>query len=161
FIWRELVVSRPAVDLRLTRNVSFSSATFLGGVLGMGLYGSLFILPLFLQRTLGYSAMESGLAMAPRSLTMAVVMPVGGFLLNRIGPRMLVASGLAISAASFYALSRLSIDTSAASILWPQVWQGVGFGLIFVALSTAALATIARPKITAAAGLYNVVRQVF
>jgi DHA2 family multidrug resistance protein len=161
FVWRELVTSRPAVNLRLAKNTSFSSATFLGGILGMGLYGSLFILPLFLQRLLGYTAMQSGLALAPRSITMAVVMPLSGILYNRIGPRALVATGLGVSAWSFYQLSRLSLATSAASILMPQVWQGVGFGLIFVALSTAALATIPRRDVTAAAGLYNVVRQVF
>jgi len=161
FVWRELAAKRPAVNLRLTKNASFSSATFLGGILGMGLYGSLFILPLFLQRILGYTAMKSGLALAPRSITMAVVMPLSGFLYNRIGPRILVAVGLGVSAWSFYQLAHLSLDTSAASILVPQIWQGVGFGLIFVALSTAALATIPRRDVTAAAGLYNVVRQVF
>jgi DHA2 family multidrug resistance protein len=161
FLWRELTTERPAVNLRLAKNASFSSATFLGGILGMGLYGSLFILPLFLQRLLGYTAMQSGLALAPRSITMAVVMPLSGYLYNRIGPRALVAAGLAVSAWSFYQLSHLTLQTSAASILVPQIWQGVGFGLIFVALSTAALATIPRRDVTAAAGLYNVVRQVF
>jgi DHA2 family multidrug resistance protein len=161
FIWRELRTNPPAVDLRLLKNVPFSSATFLGGILGMGLYGSLFILPLFLQRLLGYSAMESGLALAPRSITMAVVMPLSGFLYNRIGPRILVASGLLVSALSFYEFTHLSLATSAGSILIPQIWQGVGFGLIFVALSTAALTNLPRERVTAGAGLYNVVRQVF
>jgi MFS transporter, DHA2 family, multidrug resistance protein len=161
FVWRELRAQRPAVDLRLLKNVAFSSATFLGGILGMGLFGSLFILPLFLQRLLGYSAMESGLALAPRSITMAVVMPLSGVLYNRVGPRVLVAMGLAVSAFSFYQLTHLSMDTSAASILIPQIWQGVGFGLIFVALSTAALTNLPRAKVTAGAGLYNVVRTVF
>jgi len=161
FVWRELRTDRPAVDLRLLKNVPFSSATFLGGILGMGLYGSLFILPLFLQRLLGYSAMESGLALAPRSITMAVVMPLSGFLYNRLGPRVLVATGLAVSAYSFYQFTHLSLDTSAGAILIPQIWQGVGFGLIFVALSTAALTNLPRERVTAGAGLYNVVRQVF
>jgi len=161
FVWRELVTEHPAVDLSLSKNIPFTSATVLGGVLGMGLYGSLFILPLFLQRLLGYTAMASGLAMMPRSLTMAVIMPISGKLYNRIGARGLVASGLLVSAFSFYELSRLTTETSTGALLWPQVWQGVGFGLIFVALSTAALSTVERPRITAASGLYNVVRQIF
>jgi DHA2 family multidrug resistance protein len=161
FVWRELTARRPAVDLRLSRNVSFSSATLMGGVLGMGLYGSLFVLPLFLQNLLGYTAMESGLTLMPRSLAMAVVMPLSGVLYNRIGPRVLVAAGLFVSAISFFQLSRLSTDVSAWNLVMPQVWQGVGFGLIFVALSTAALATLPKPKMTAASGLYNVVRQIF
>jgi len=160
FAWHELRVQRPAVQLRITRNVSFTTATVLGGVLGMGLMGSLFLLPLFLQQLLGYSAMESGLALVPRSLAMAVVMPIGGRFYNRLGPKLLVGMGLAVTAYSFWDLSHLTTDVGYWDIFWPQVWQGVGFALIFLSLSTAALATIPKPLMTAAAGLYNVVRQV-
>jgi DHA2 family multidrug resistance protein len=161
FVWRELVARRPAVDLRILRNSSFASATAIGGVLGMGLYGSLFLLPLFLQNLLGYSAMLSGLALMPRSLAMAVVMPIGGRFYNKLGPRFLVGLGLVVSAYSFWALGQLTTEMGFWDIFFPQMWQGVGFILIFVALSTAALATIDKPKMTAATGLYNVVRQVF
>jgi DHA2 family multidrug resistance protein len=161
FIWRELTARRPAVDLRILRNSSFASATAIGGVLGMGLYGSLFLLPLFLQNLLGYSAMLSGLALMPRSLAMAVVMPFGGRFYNKLGPRFLVGLGLVVSAYSFWALGQLTTSMGFWDIFFPQMWQGVGFSLIFVALSTAALATIDKPKMTAATGLYNVVRQVF
>jgi DHA2 family multidrug resistance protein len=160
FIWRELKTERPAVDLSLFRNVPFASATALGGVLGMGLYGALFLLPLFLQELLGYPAMKSGLALMPRSLAMAVVMPIGGLLYNRLGPRVLVGTGLAISAYSFWDLAHLTTDTGIWDLMLPQIWQGVGFGMLFVALSTAALSSIPRSRMTAAAGLYNVVRQV-
>ena len=160
FIWRELRTSAPAVDLSLFRNVPFASATALGGVLGMGLYGALFLLPLFLQELLGYPAMKSGLALMPRSLAMAVVMPIGGLLYNRLGPRVLVGTGLAISAYSFWDLAHLTTDTGIWDLMLPQIWQGVGFGMLFVALSTAALSSIPRSRMTAAAGLYNVVRQV-
>ncbi|HVO34316.1 MAG TPA: DHA2 family efflux MFS transporter permease subunit [Gemmatimonadales bacterium] len=160
FIWRELKTERPAVDLSLFRNVPFTSATALGGVLGMGLYGALFLLPLFLQELLGYPAMKSGLALMPRSLAMAVVMPIGGLLYNRLGPRVLVGTGLAISAYSFWDLAHLTTDTGIWDLLLPQVWQGVGFGMLFVALSTAALSAIPKARMTAASGLYNVVRQV-
>jgi len=161
FIWRELVTRYPAVDLRILKNKSFSSATSIGGVLGMGLYGSLFLLPLFLQELLGYPAMTSGLALMPRSLAMAVIMPIAGRFYNQLGPRLLVGAGLVISGYSFWELSTLTTQTGFWDIFIPQVWQGVGFSLIFVALSTAALATIDRAKMTAATGLYNVVRQVF
>jgi DHA2 family multidrug resistance protein len=126
----------------------------------MGLYGALFLLPLFLQELLGYPAMKSGLALMPRSLAMAVVMPIGGLLYNRLGPRVLVGTGLAISAYSFWDLAHLTTDTGIWDLMLPQIWQGVGFGMLFVALSTAALSSIPRSRMTAAAGLYNVVRQV-
>lgn len=161
FVWRELTTRHPAVDLRILRNISFASATLLGGILGMALNGSIFLLPLFLQQLLGYSATDSGLTMMPRSMAMAVLMPISGSLYNRVGPRRLVAAGLAISAFGFWDLSRLTLEVGYWDLFFPQVWQGVGFSLIFVALSTAALSTIDRPQMTAASGLYNVTRQVF
>ncbi|TMQ67938.1 MAG: DHA2 family efflux MFS transporter permease subunit [Candidatus Eisenbacteria bacterium] len=151
FIHRELTVRRPAVDLRLLEIPALASATAIVGVLGAGLFGSLFLLPVFLQGLLGYSATQSGLALMPRSLAMAVC----------IGPRWLVGVGLVVSAWSFYELSHLTTSIGVVDLLVPQVTQGIGFSLIFVALSTAALADVPRPQITAAAGLYNVVRQVF
>lgn len=161
FLWQELRLAKPAVNVRLLTNHSLASATALGGVLGMGLYGSLFLLPVFLQNLLGYTAMMSGQALIPRSLAMAVVMPISGRLYNRLGPRPLVLAGLLVSAWSFWELSHLTLAVSFWDIFWPQMWQGVGFGLIFVALSTAALASIPRAHMTEATGLYNVVRQVF
>jgi len=161
FIHRELTIERPAVDLRLLKIPTLASATAIVGVLGAGLFGSLFLLPIFLQGLLGYSATESGLALMPRSLAMAVCMPVVGRLYNRLGPRTLVGVGLAVSAWSFVELSHLTTQTGIPNLIAPQVLQGLGFSLIFVALSTAALSDVPRAQITAAAGLYNVVRQVF
>ncbi len=160
FVWRELATDKPAVDLRILKNVSLASGTALGGVLGMGLMGSLFLLPIFLQNLLGFTAMESGLALMPRSLAMAVLMPLIGRIYNRVGPRILVGGGLLVSAFSFWQLSHLTTQVGVWDIFMPQVWQGVGFAMIFVALSTAALSTVERHRMTAATGLYNVVRQV-
>ncbi len=159
FIWRELVAKAPAVDLRLFRNISFTSATAIGAILGLGLYAALFLLPLFLQNLLDYTATESGLVLMPRGLAMAVLMPLAGRLYNRIGPKILVMTGLVVSAYSFWALSHLTTEVGFWDLFWPQMWQGVGFGLIFVALSTAALSAVDRTEATAASGLYNVVRR--
>jgi DHA2 family multidrug resistance protein len=105
--------------------------------------------------------MESGEILVPRSLAMVVLMPISGRLYNRLGPRILVTAGLMVSAYSFWDMGRLTLETSFWTLFWPQVLQGVGFSLIFVALSTAALANIDRREMTQATGLYNVVRQVF
>jgi DHA2 family multidrug resistance protein len=160
FIWRELTVERPAVDIRILGNIRFSAATLMGGVMGAGLSGVLFILPLFLQNLLGYTAMDSGLALMPRSLAMLVMMPVAGKMYNRVGPRAMVAAGLLILAFGYRQLAILTTDIGFWDLVWPQVWQGVGFSLLFAALSTAALGAVRREIMTAATGLYNVVRQV-
>ncbi|MFZ3114361.1 MAG: DHA2 family efflux MFS transporter permease subunit [Syntrophales bacterium] len=161
FVWRELTADRPAVDLRILKNVSFASATALGGVLGIGLYGSMFLLPLFLQQLLGYPAYDSGLTLMPRSIAMAITMPAAGRIYNKLGPRWLVGIGLGVNVLSFWELSRLSLNVGYWNIFVPQFLQGVGFGLVFVALSTAAFSTVERARMTAASGMYNVIRQVF
>jgi DHA2 family multidrug resistance protein len=161
FVWRELRIDRPAVNLRILKNINFTSATFLGGILGLALMSSLFVLPLFLQQLLGYPAFDSGLALLPRSLAMALIMPISGRIYNKIGPRILIGIGLFLNAVSFYQFSVLSLDVGFWDIFLPQFLQGIGFGMIFVSLSTAALSTIEQHLMTAATGLYNVVRQVF
>jgi DHA2 family multidrug resistance protein len=114
----------------------------------------------FLQNLLAFNAMQAGFTMMPRSLAMAVLMPIGGRFYNRLGPRVLVGGGLLIAGVGFYTMSKLTTNVGYWDLFWPQLWQGVGFSLIFVALSTAALSTIPKPRMTAATGLYNVVRQV-
>ncbi|HEY2857937.1 MAG TPA: DHA2 family efflux MFS transporter permease subunit [Terracidiphilus sp.] len=160
FVIRELRTSHPAVNLRIARNISFSSATSLGGLLGLALNGSLFLLPVMLQTLLGYNAMQAGIIMMPRSLAMALLMPIGGRFYNRLGPRLLIGGGLLVAMFGFWDLTHMTTNVGYWDLFWPQVWQGVGFSLIFVALSTAALSTIPKPRMTEATGLYNVVRQV-
>jgi MFS transporter, DHA2 family, multidrug resistance protein len=161
FVWRELTTDRPAVNLRILRDINFTSGTFLGGILGLGLFSSIFVLPLFLQQLLHYPAYNAGLILMPRSLAMAISMPLGGRLYNKAGPKLLVGTGLLLNAVSFYGLSRMSLNVGYWDIFFPQFLQGIGFGFIFVSLSTAVLSTIDRPTMTAASGLYAVVRQVF
>jgi len=161
FIWRELTDERPAVDLRILKNVPYASGTLIGGVLGMGMFGTLFLLPVFMQHLLGLTALASGVAMLPRSIASAIAGPIGGRFYNRVGPRLLVGTGLVLNAVGFWQLSHLTGQVGAWDFFWPQVWQGAGMGLLFMAIATAALATIPKPKLTAATGLYNVVRTVF
>ncbi len=83
FVVRELTTGKPAVELRLFKDINFAVGTFLGGIFGIALYGSLFLLPLFLQEILRYTALDSGLTLMPRSLAMAATMPLAGRLYNR------------------------------------------------------------------------------
>jgi DHA2 family multidrug resistance protein len=161
FIWRELSYRKPAVDLSLFKDANFAIGTFLGGIFGIALYGSLFLLPLFLQEILGYPALDSGLALMPRSIAMAFTMPITGRLYNRCGPRLLVGIGMLVSGFSFWQLSRLNLGVGFWDIFVPQALQGVGFGLVFVSLTTSAMITTEKSRMTAATGLYVVVRQIF
>jgi len=159
FVAWELRVSKPAVDLTILSNTSYTSGTMLGGVLGLTLFGSMFLLPLFMQGLLGYDAMQSGIAMLPRSLVMMVAMPIAGRIYNRVGPRLMIGFGLALSAMAAFQMGLFTADTSLAGLIIPQAWQGLAFSFIFVSLSTAALAAVPRSRMTNATALYNLVRQ--
>ena len=160
FIWRELTTDKPVVNLRILKDLNFTSATILNGILGLGLFAGMFILPLFLQQLLGYPALNSGMALIPRAIAMAIVTPVAGRIYNRAGPKLLITAGLLMNVFALFQFSRLSLDAGYWDIFLPQFTQGTGFALIFVSLATAGLSTIAKPLITAAVGLFTVVRTV-
>ncbi|MBN1663314.1 MAG: DHA2 family efflux MFS transporter permease subunit [Deltaproteobacteria bacterium] len=161
FVWRELTTRKPAVNLRILKDLNYASGTALGSILNMGLMGGIFILPLFLQQLLQYPAYDSGFALLPRSIAMAMAMSVGGRLYNRIGPKPLVGAGLIVCFFSSYWLSRLALNVGYWDIFTAQFLQGIGFGFLFVSLSTASLSTISLPMMTAATGLHNVIRNMF
>lgn len=160
FVWWELgMAKRPAVDLRILGNLPFANGTMIGGILGVSLFGSMFLMPLYMQELLGFTAMQSGIAMLPRALVMLLLLPIFGALYNHLGPRVMITGGLLTTGIASAIMARFTLDTSFWGLFWPQVMQGVGFSMIFVALSTAALASIERTRLSAATGLYNLIRQ--
>jgi len=161
FVWRELSTERPAVNLKVLKNLSFTTGTILSAVLGLALFGSLFLLPMFIQQVRGYSVFSSGMALLPRSIAMFITLPFAGRFYNTLGAKKMVGFGMVISTISFFLMSRLGPETSVNDLLLPQALQGVAFGFIFVSLSTAALSTIPRKDMTAATGLFNLIRTVF
>lgn len=159
FVWWELKVDKPAVDLRVLKDPTFASGTLIGAILGIGLFASLFLLPQYMQTLLGFDAMQSGLALMPRSLTMMIMMPICGMLYNRVGPKTMIVIGLVLTSYSQWVMGQFTLQTGDRDILIPQVIQGFGFAMIFVSLSTVALSTIAKKNMTSATGLYNLIRQ--
>jgi len=159
FVVWELRTPAPVVNLRILGDVTFAAGTAIIGVLGLALFGSLILLPLFLQTLLGYTATEAGLTLMPRSLMMVLMMPLAGALYNRLGVYVMVPFGLAVSGVAGLMMARFTLYTSHLGILVPQMIQGVGFSFMFVPLATATLSTIPRPLMQSATGLYNLVRQ--
>lgn len=160
FAWRELTADHPAVDLRIFKNRNFALATFVGGILSLCLFGSLFILPFFLQNLLHYPAYDSGLAVLPRTVFMAFSLFAAGKLYSNLGPRWMILIGTSANVVSFFQFSCFSLDVGYWDLFFPQCLQGLGFGFIFVAVSAAAMSNIEKKLLISATGLYNVVRQV-
>jgi MFS transporter, DHA2 family, multidrug resistance protein len=159
FVVHELYEQQPIVNLRVLSNRSFATGTGIGAILGAVLFSTLFLLPLYMQEFLRYNAMQTGLALMPRSLTMLVTIPIVGALYNKLSPKAVIAAGLALGGATCIMMSRFTLETSKEEILIPQLLQGVALALIFIPLSTVSLATIEKPRMSAATGLNNLVRQ--
>lgn len=161
FIWRELTYSNPIVELRVLKNGNLRIGTFMSFVLGFGLYGSTFIIPLYTQSTLGWTAMQAGMLMIPSALTTAVMMPIIGKLLQKgIKQQYLVAIGLLIFFVySFWGYKIISPDTSSEAFFWMLIVRGIGLGLLFIPITTLALSTLHGQEIGQGAAFTGMMRQ--
>lgn len=160
FISRELTTPTPVVDLRLFKNSVFTSGTIIGSIMFAMLMTQTFLLPLFMQEMLGFTAMQSGLALMPRSLAMLVAMPIVGRLYNRVSPRIFISLGIVLFSISAYIMSHYTLETTARSVMGMLVLQGFAFACLFIPLTTVALARIPRLKMADATGLNSLLRQI-
>jgi MFS transporter, DHA2 family, multidrug resistance protein len=156
-IW-ELITDEPLVDLRVLSNRNFAVGTMLIAVLGVVLYGTTALLPLFLQTLLGYPATQSGLAVSPRGFGSIVAMIIVARIMGKVDARYLMAFGFALLALSGWMLTRINLDISTSSVVWPNIINGFSMGFIFVPLSTIAMGTLRNEQIGSASGLYNLLR---
>jgi DHA2 family multidrug resistance protein len=160
FVAREMTATVPAVNLTLFKDKVFLSGTLIGGVMFAMLMSVTFLLPVFMQNLLGYTAVQSGLALMPRSLVMFVCTPIIGRLYNKIQPRILVGIGVISYAISTWLMSQYTLMTSTRQLIVPLLIQGLGFACLFVPLTTVALSSIDRRKLPDATGLNSLVRQI-
>jgi DHA2 family multidrug resistance protein len=160
FVARELLCRDPIVQLHALLDRNFRTGTIITGFFGVLLYGVTAFLPLFLQTLLGYSAMDSGLAVSPRGLGSMAAMLVVGTLMTRIDSRVLMATGFAIFAVSTLMLSRINLGISMGDVAWPNFLNGFGGGFVFVPLTTLAMGRLRKQEMGNAAGIYNLVRNI-
>ncbi|HEY7878281.1 MAG TPA: MFS transporter, partial [Gemmatimonadaceae bacterium] len=128
-------------------------------LLGVALYGSVFVLPIFLQSLHGMTAWQTGRSILPGALASAVTMAVVGRNANRLDARLTVAGGTLLFLLSMWMLSRLSMDAGAQDMFWPLVARGVGLGLIFVPLTNATMAELDDAHLAPGTGMFNLTRQ--
>jgi len=158
FIIYELRTHDPVVDLRVFKNVTYSTGVFLMAVLGVGLYGSLVLIPLVLQTVLGYPALQAGFAMAPRGFGSFIAMPLVGILIAKLDPRKMLVVGIVVSAYTLIALSRLNVNAGFWQFCWPQFFMGIALGMLFVPLTTVSMDPIPNESMGNATSLFNLVR---
>ncbi|MGE5246183.1 MAG: DHA2 family efflux MFS transporter permease subunit [Betaproteobacteria bacterium] len=159
-IVHELTTEHPIVDLRVFKERSYAVGVFLMTIVGFVLYGSMVLLPIFLQTLLGYPALEAGIAMAPRGIGSFVMMPITGIMTGRYDARKLLSAGLVIGGVTLIWLGHLNLQAGYWDIFWPQLIQGVGMSLLFVPLTTVTMDAIPRERMGNATSLFNLMRNI-
>ncbi len=159
-LWVEPRHPDPVIDPRVFRRRNFSLTMLLTGIRAFALFGSVFLLPLYLQTLLGYSPAMTGLLMLPFAVCVGVLMPVGGRLVDRIGPQVPVTIGTALTALSLFLYRGLGTAGSLGLVLVGQVVRGIGIGLAAAPVTSAALSAVAPPRRGVASGLLNIMMQV-
>jgi MFS transporter, DHA2 family, multidrug resistance protein len=161
FIWRELVATNPVVDLRVLKNRNLAIGTVMSFILGFGLYGSTFVIPLFTQNSLGWTALQSGLLLVPSSIATGLMMPVVGKVLQGGMPqKYLIALGFSIFFGySLWAYTIITPFSGESDFFVLLMVRGVGLGLLFVPVTTLALSTLKGKEIGQGAAFTGMVRQ--
>lgn len=161
FLWRELTYKYPIVELRVLKNGNLRIGTAMSFILGFGLYGSTFIVPLYTQSILGWTALQSGALMIPAALTTAVMMPIIGRLLTRgVKQQLLVSLGLLIFFIySFWGYKIIGPDTGKSDFFWMLIVRGMGLGLLFIPITSLALSTLKGQEIGQGAAFTGMMRQ--
>ena len=158
-LW-ELRVEEPIVNLRVLQNLPFVGGVSMGLVFGLTTFGSIFMLPLFLQQVQGYSVLDSGIIQMPRMLIVIAVAPIAGRLYGKVDSRLLAAIGTAVMMAGYLDMSNFNLDVGWQRMLPGLLMTGGGMAFLFSVLSASTMRTVPPAMLTAAAGLFTLSRRI-
>lgn len=158
-VLHELRVKEPIIDFRILKSRQLAPGVTFAAFLGLALYGSVFVLPVFLQSLHGYTASQTGMVILPGALASALTMAVLGRNASRFDARPFIVTGALLFLASMWMLSRLTLDASQGEFFWPLILRGVGLGMLFVPLTNATVAGLPLRQIGQGTGMFNLMRQ--
>jgi DHA2 family multidrug resistance protein len=160
FIIRSLKIENPIVNLRVFKERTYATGVILMTLLGFVLYGSMVLLPVWLQTLLGYPALAAGVMMAPRGMGSMLGMPFVGMFIGRYDARKFLAAGLFIASLTLFRFSQLSANVGYWDLFWPQFVQGVSLSMLFVPLTTITMNRISKENMGNATSLFNLLRNI-
>ena len=158
FIFVELTAEHPIVDLKIFKSYSFLSGNIVIFFVIAGLFGSIILLPIYLQSLMGYTASLAGMILGPGGLAIFLVMPIVGWSIRVVNPKLIVAIGLVIISYANYLMSNFNMSADFMSIIWPRVVMSVGMGMVFIPLTTISLSSTPREEMGNATSVFNLVR---
>jgi DHA2 family multidrug resistance protein len=158
FVMVELFSENPVVNLRAFKHLTFSSGNIIMFFVFFGLFGSIVLLPVYLQTLMGYTSFLAGLALGPGGISTMIAMPVAGVLINKINPKAVLAFGIIVAAYSVHLMSQFNLFADFNAVLWPRVLLGVGMGFIFIPLTTLTMAGMRKEEMGNATAIFNLLR---
>jgi len=158
FIVHEKYHEQPIVNLSLFRDLSFTSGCLVMFFVFLNLFGSIVLLPIFLQVLMGYTSFYAGLVLGPGGIAALFAMPVVGRLVTRINPKIILSAGIIICSGTTYAMSLFNLQTDFWTFVWPRVTLGIGMAAVFIPTTTLTLSHIPKEKMGEATAIYNMIR---
>ncbi|MBI4195810.1 MAG: DHA2 family efflux MFS transporter permease subunit [Betaproteobacteria bacterium] len=158
FAW-ELQAAQPLVNLRVLANAQFTAAASVACIFGAGLFGSTYLVPLFVQTVQHLTPLAAGLLLMPAGLVLGFFMPIAGYLSDRLSARGMIIAGLLCFGVSSYWLAGVDANTSFWTIAWCVIVSRIGLGLIKPSLNVAALRALRPELLGQGAGMINFSRQ--
>ncbi|RYE30070.1 MAG: DHA2 family efflux MFS transporter permease subunit [Sphingobacteriaceae bacterium] len=159
-IWWELKIPFPVINLRVLKSATLSISAIMTFVLGFGLFGNVFVFPLFSQRIIGYSAFQTGTMLLPGTLVAAMISPfLGRILQSGVRPQYLIVLGFGLSAVFGYMMSGSNLETGSAYFFLPLIFRGLSAALLIVPLTALAVSDLKPAEIPQGAALNNMMRQ--
>jgi len=160
FIWRELTIKEPVVNLRVLKSKNLSIAAGLTFISGVGMFSSVFLTPVFAQRLLNFTPSQTGLLLLPGAILAIIGLIISARLLQRgLSPMVMICAGLCLFALFSWQMSRLNLQASKPDISIPLIWRGMGLAIITVPLTTLAISSLDAKDIPQGAALNNMMRQ--
>jgi len=160
FIWRETSTDHPIVNLNIMKKRSFSIGMFTSFILGFGLYGSVFVFPVFAQNLLGFTPLQTGKLFIAGGICTISMMPFIGIMLKKGVPAQFMATGgMFLFFVFCWMLSKSTLASGTGDFFWPLVIRGFGMALLFVPLTTLAMQDLKGAEIGQGSGLNNMSRQ--
>ncbi|MBF0494047.1 MAG: DHA2 family efflux MFS transporter permease subunit [Candidatus Omnitrophica bacterium] len=160
FVIIELKRHDPILNLREFRDKSFSSANIIQFATFFVLFGSIVLLPLFVQTLMGYTAFLAGLVLAPGGVATLIVMPIVGKMVTKVNPKAILFTGLLTVAYSTYTMIHFNLYVEMSAIIWSRVLMGFGMGMVFVPLTALAFSTIKKEEMGNATSIFSILRNI-
>ncbi len=158
-VWHELRTPEPVINFRVLKSRQLATGVLFAGALGLSLYGSVFVIPVFLQNLHGYTAEQTGLVILPGAIASAVTMAAMSRTVGRFDARYTIVSGVLLFFGCMLYMSRMTLDSGADEMFWPLIVRGFAMGLIFVPLTNASMAELSPQQIPQGTGMFNLMRQ--